>query len=110
MPFEEAREFVRELGLKNDFEWRKYVKSGLKPYNIPNTPNEVYDREGWISLGDWLGSGRIANKNIEFLGFFEAREFVSSLNLKTSTEWNDYRKSESRPSNIPSNPNIVYKK
>jgi hypothetical protein len=110
MPFEEAREYVRGLGLKNDFEWRKYVKSGLKPYNIPNTPNEVYDREGWVSLGDWLGSGRIANKNIEFLGFFEAREFVRSLNLKTSTEWNDYRKSESRPSNIPSNPNIVYQK
>jgi superfamily II DNA or RNA helicase len=109
MPFEEAREFVRGLNLTNDFEWRNYVKSGIKPNNIPNTPNEVYDREGWISLGDWLGSGRIANKNIQFLDFFEAREFVRSLNIITSTEWNEYRKSESRPSNIPSNPNVVYK-
>jgi superfamily II DNA or RNA helicase len=109
MPFEEAREYVRELGLNNDFEWRKYVKSGQKPYNIPNTPNEVYENQGWLSIGDWLGSGRIANKNLEFLKFNEAREFVRSLNLKTSTQWNQYRKSKNRPPNIPTNPNIVYR-
>ena len=109
MPFEEARKFVRGLNLTNDNEWRQYVKSGLKPINIPNTPNEVYLNKGWISIGDWIGSGRIANKNIEFLGFYEAREYVRSLNLKTSTQWNQFRKSNLRPFYIPSNPNIVYK-
>ena len=35
LPFEEARAFVRDLGLKNTREWRAYSKSGKKPANIP---------------------------------------------------------------------------
>jgi hypothetical protein len=30
-PFEEAREFVRSLGLKNQKQWSEYSKSGKKP-------------------------------------------------------------------------------
>ena len=33
-PFEEAREFVRALGLKNDREWKEYCKSGKIPEDI----------------------------------------------------------------------------
>jgi hypothetical protein len=40
--FNEAREFVRKLGLKNYEEWEKYCKSGNKPDDIPSTPWGTY--------------------------------------------------------------------
>ena len=40
--FEDAREFVRKLGLKNKKEWQEYCKSGNKPDDIPSNPWDVY--------------------------------------------------------------------
>jgi hypothetical protein len=40
--FEEAREFVRSLKLKNNTEWKDYCKSGEKPDDIPAAPWQVY--------------------------------------------------------------------
>ena len=54
LSFEEARKFVRSLGLKNMHEWSNYAKSGSKPQEIPANPIEVYENS-WISSFDWLG-------------------------------------------------------
>jgi len=62
LPFEQAREFVRALGLKSEAEWTEYCKSDKKPGNIPSAPRVVYGDEGWTSWGDWLGTGRIADQ------------------------------------------------
>jgi hypothetical protein len=40
--FQEAREFVRSLVLKNVTEGREYCKSGQKPDDIPSSPHHVY--------------------------------------------------------------------
>lgn len=52
LPFEEARTFVRKIGLKKN--WRDYAKSGSRPANIPSNPWTFYKKE-WISMQDWLG-------------------------------------------------------
>jgi superfamily II DNA or RNA helicase len=119
LPFEEAREFVRGLGLKGQAEWRKFCKGqlpekGTLPLSIPFKPDHVYKDNGWTSMGDWLGTGTIAHKFYEYLPFEEAREFVSGLGLKSSTEWWKFCKGQlpekgSRPINIPSQPHEVYK-
>ena len=41
-PFQDAREFVRKLGLKTGGEWGDYCKSGNKPDDIPAHPWDVY--------------------------------------------------------------------
>ena len=61
--FEEARIFVRRLGLKTSKEWEDYKKNHFphlpqKPENIPNKPNHVYRDKGWISMSDWHGGGK----------------------------------------------------
>ncbi len=65
--FVEARSFVRRLGLKSDGEWRKYCKrklqrKGKKPEDIPASPYKTYKDDGWISMGDWLGTGTVATQ------------------------------------------------
>jgi hypothetical protein len=56
-PFAEARAFVRTLRLKNREEWSTYCKSGRKPNDIPAYPNGAYEENGWVGMGDWLGTG-----------------------------------------------------
>ena len=108
--FTEARKFVRSLNLKNDKpEWRNYAKSGKKPDDIPSNPRLAYKDKGWISVGDWLGTGVVARQKQNWRSFTEARKFVHSLKLKNYDEWKEYFKSGKRPADIPTNPYTSYK-
>lgn len=109
IPFHEARDFVRKLGLKTGREWISYCKLGKKPDDIPKTPWHIYKSE-WKSMGDWLGTGNVAPKNRTFRPFNLAREFVRSLNMKDYGEWRKYSKSEKKPYDIPSTPERTYSK
>jgi hypothetical protein len=107
-PFEEARAFVRSLGLRSEREWRAYCKSGTKPDDIPSNPNAVYEGE-WLGLGDWLGTGTIASQNKVWRPFEDARRVARSLGFVSQPEWNEYSRSGSRPDDIPSSPDMVYR-
>jgi superfamily II DNA or RNA helicase len=109
MSFNEAREFALSLELKTVSEWRDYCKSGEKPDDISGSPHNTYKNKGWINWGDWLGTGRLANYNIEFRDFDEAKEFARSLELKTVSEWREYCKSGEKPDDISGSPHNTYK-
>lgn len=104
LPFNEARKFVRELGLKNREQWWQYCKSGNKPNNIPANSNYYYRNKGWSGWGDWLG-----RCDIEFACFKDAKSAIKELNIKTYRDWINYCKSGNKPKMIPYNPNRVYK-
>ena len=108
LDFESARDYVRSLGLKNASEWNLYCKSGQKPDNIPWLPYETYKNKGWVSYGDWLGT-KTRRRGGKFLDFESARDYVRSLGLKSSQDWNKFSASEERPYNIPSCPHLTYK-
>lgn len=107
LSFDEARTYIHSLNLKGSKEYKQWWKKH-KPNNIPYNPYRVYN-DKWISWGDWLGTGRIATNKIVYLPFKEAREYVHSLGLKSSNEWQEYCISGKKPTNIPSNPQITYK-
>ncbi len=112
LPFEEARDFVRKLNLKNQKQWLKYSRgeiSGVpeKPKNIPATPERTYKDKGWIGLNDWIGTK-------QFTTFEKAKEFALSLRLKSEREWRDYCRGlrtdlKLRPAEIPATPPGAYK-
>jgi superfamily II DNA or RNA helicase len=117
-PFEEAREFVRTLGLNGQKGWNDYKSGKLtvlesKPPDIPSCPNEVYENSGWAGFGDWTGTRN--RRKSGFLKFEEAREFVRELKLSSFKEWMEYCSGKrndlpEKPINIPSNPNQAYSK
>ena len=109
----EARDFVRKLGIKSGREWRLYVKGKIpdlppKPLNIPSDIDSYYKGRGWISWGDFLGTGSIAPGARKYRAFGKARAFVHRLKLKNFTEWQAYCKSGNKPEDIPANPNRIY--
>jgi len=107
--FKDAREFVQKIHLKSYREWKEYCKSGKKPEDIPNVPHQVYKNKGWKSMGDFFGTGIVATFNMKYRDFKNAREFVHSLNLQSSKEWNNFCKSGNKPEDIPAGPGNVYK-
>jgi len=107
--FRDARKLVCSLKLKNYTQWLEYAKSEKRPSDIPSNPWLTY-RKDWKSLGDWLGTGNIANYKRKFRPFNEARRYARSLKLKNFTEWREFYKSKKIPFDIPTTPNRTYKK
>ena len=102
--FKKARKFVRTLEIKSTNEWVKYCQSGQKPLDIPTNVRATYKDEGFTTMGDWLGTGRVADQHKVFLSYSDAKKFIHALGLKNQAAWNEYRKSGKKPDNIPSHP------
>ncbi|MBT6647662.1 MAG: hypothetical protein HOB51_09170 [Thaumarchaeota archaeon] len=104
--FSEARNYVRNLKLKNNTEWKAYCRSGNKPYDIPAGPEQTYKKD-FKGISDWLGNG---NTRMIPVTYEECRKFAQKNNITKSKEWENFSKSGKRPSNIPGHPQDVYKK
>lgn len=105
--FSELNKFVKTLKLSNKEEWEEWYEMN-KPNEIPKTPYETYKTE-WISWGDFLGTGRIADHLKEFVTLSELKKFASDNNIKTFGQWKKFWTINKRPDNIPSSPDSVYK-
>ena len=57
LPFEEARELVRQVGLRGWDQWREWSRD-CRPADIPSCPDVTYKDKGWLSMPDWLGYGK----------------------------------------------------
>ncbi len=75
LPFEESREYVRQLNLESQHEWKVWTVSGARPAHIPSNPWTTYKERGWIGIEDWLGYEKALPK-------FRDRDFVAELEKK----------------------------
>jgi len=117
--YEDAKQYVQKLGLKNQKEWYQYCKGNIKglpqrPIFIPANPASFYKNKGWKSFNDWLGTDFIAWQKRQWLTFKDAKKFVHKLKLSGEKEWRLYCANKlhglsDKPKNIPSNPKVVYK-
>ena len=106
--FNDARDYVHKLQLKNEREWNLFCKSNKKPKDIPSVPRQYYKKE-WKGLGDWLGTFTVAPQNKKFRSFIQARTFAKKLKLKNYLAWVKYYNENGLPSDIPTTPNRTYK-
>ena len=108
--FEACRTFAQSLNLKSQKEWKEYRKSGKRPDDVPGSPDEAYKDKGWISWGDFLGTGNNQNNKKVYREFEPCREFARTLGLRTWKEWMTWsRDSGKRPIDVPSHPDRTYK-
>ena len=102
--FDEARQFVRSLELKNQNHWKIYCKSGNKPKDISSSPHIAYKDKGWKGWGDWLGTGNVALSKTVSRSFEDAKSFIQCMNFKSVKSWRQYCKDGDKPVDIPSRP------
>ena len=105
--FEVAREKVRALNLRGEKDFRQWCKEEGRDKSIPANPSLVYGEE-WNNWGDWLGTGRVANQNIDYWSFKEARAFARELGLQSGAEWFAWYSTKDGSVLIPKHPENVY--
>ena len=108
--FDELKKFVKILKLNSRMEWFDYWKSHERPQDIPTNPNGTYKNKGWISWGDFLGTGYVDQKKRTYRNYSKAKIFAQTLNITSQAKWDKFAKSDKKPEDIPSNPEEVYKK
>jgi hypothetical protein len=102
-PFEEARDWARSLGLKDQKDWRKLSKDGGVPHDIPTKPERVY-RGQFQGTADWLGTRNFRAKR----PFAEAREFARGSGIGNREGWMAFSKTPEFPEDLPVDPAQVY--
>ena len=104
-PFQEARAYVRGLGLTSSADWAKHWKTNERPSDIPRSPDQTYGA-AWTSWEDFLGDsyGDRSTRNQSKRPIEEARAYALGLGHTTSSDWAKHWKTNERPSDIPSTP------
>ena len=111
--YTEAKELLSASGLrpKTEAEFRQLAKDGALPPGLPKYPYEKYKNNGWISWGDFLESGYVANANRSYVSYEEAKRIIANANPRprTRSEYNEAIRSGVLPSNLPLNAPLIYK-
>jgi hypothetical protein len=107
--YDEAKQFLKKLNLKDENGWIEYCKSGLKPSFIPTNPRKVYKNVGWLSIGDFL-SYKVGFKTNVYIDFKAARSIVRKKKIKSRNDWIAYTKNKMFWNNIPKEPHLYYAK
>jgi len=101
---DELSQFAKSVGINSSKEWIDYWKKNEKPNDIPLYLSNSYPVE-WKGWNSFLGKEEKQN----FVSYQEAENFAKTLNLSKMSEWFEWCKRANRPSNIPTNPQNIYK-
>lgn len=103
MPFEEAKKFISNLNIKTQNEWKEYSKSGKKPNNIPNCPEQTYKPYGWKGWPDFLGKGK------NQMTYQELKSLIQPLKLNSKKEYEEYIIKNNLQDSCSRFPDVIYK-
>jgi len=105
-PYEEAKKYAQSLKISSFNEWKKYIVLKDFPSDIRKNPLAYNE---FKSVGEFLGTGRIADQFKEFKSYEHAKKYAQSLKLKGRTEWRAYTKRKDFLRDVPVTPSEVYR-
>jgi hypothetical protein len=109
LEFREARELIRNEQISSVVQFKRWWALNT-PARIPKRPDRAYKHE-WEGWNDFLGSNNpFPCVKQHFRSFKEARAFIQQLGLTTKSEYIEYAKSSRKPADIPSRPDLIYRK
>jgi hypothetical protein len=93
--------------------YKKWVKFNNTPIFLPKTPKNVYEKYGWVSWGDFLGTGNVKSNDLikNYITYDECKKWVKeNLSIVTSIKmWKNYHENNQLPIFIPKRPERFYK-
>ena len=111
--YEEAKKYIKKFKFRSGNEFIKFAKSKKCPSNIPIMVRGVYKNKGWVSMGDFLGTGRIADRFKTFISYNKAKKVIKKFKLNSGAEYFKFCKENKEiieKANIPFSPSGHYKK
>ena len=110
--YDECKKYIQEkFNINSLYKWRK--NSNIIPEKFPKYPKEVYFNRGWISWGDFLGTGRVQDNEIikNYISYDDAKKWILiNLEVNNLIEWKKLAKEDKIPYFIPNRAERFYKK
>ncbi len=104
--FDEAKNLIKNKFIRvKDFQ--VWAASDQRPIDFPSTPPSTFSKE-WKGWGDFLGTGTVASKNLEFYSYLEARNIISKMKFSGKEAYQKYH-TANKPNKIPYKPERTYK-
>ena len=75
---------------------------------MPPKPYKTYKNSGWVSWGDFLGTGILSSNQIKYINYDDAKKLLSSKKISSLTDYRKIIKKEFQ-NQIPINPSKNYK-
>ena len=108
MSYHEVKEWIKHhLDVKSKSQWYKNIP--ILPDFIPANPREVYLKKGWVSWGDFLGTGKIWDNSIEYISCSDAKKIIKTQKINNGLEYKRFVKENKIPMKIPNRPDRYYK-
>lgn len=108
IPYEELKKLVRENGIKTQREYIEWVKK-QKRDDIVASPHQTYSRRGdWVSYPELFGV--LKNQKGRYESFDIIKQKVKKLNIKSKRHFEELKKHDKLPIDIPRNPEDVFRK
>ncbi|WP_440679033.1 DEAD/DEAH box helicase family protein [Candidatus Pelagibacter sp. HIMB1517] len=106
--YDETRKFVLKLKLKNESEWRNYIKNNKMPKGITRSPRRIFTKSGdWKGIGHFLGTSY--SSGAHFMDFKKARLIVRKFKIKNMREYISRAQKKNWNRFIPRQPMRYYK-
>ncbi|MBC8305545.1 MAG: DEAD/DEAH box helicase family protein [Pelagibacterales bacterium] len=106
--YETVKRFVQKKKIRSAKEYVKAKKNKIFPESFPFGPDNIYKTK-WKNWGDFLGTGRIANQNRNYISYSEAKKIVKKINLKTNKDFIKLKRSGYFSIKMPTYPDNAYK-
>ena len=100
MSLVDLKDLLKKNNIKKRVDFNKFYKTNIQ---IPSYPIIYYKLSSWRELFD------IDFKKIEYLGYFDSKNEVHKMNIKSQKLWYILCKKNIIPKNIPKTPNKFYK-
>ncbi|MBW8191397.1 hypothetical protein K0504_10135 [Neiella marina] len=107
--FEQARRLVQLNGIASSRQYRAWEN---RPSELPADPAAYYSKTGdWSSWSEFTGSGHVSATQIgaSYCGIEAATRYAHNIGASTVKAWREHIRSGSKPDNIPSCPDDVYR-
>ena len=103
LTYEQAKEKVQELGIKNEREYSLMGKEKRKSLELPASPREYYAKKGWVNAYDFFDT-----KKIKLLSYEQAKNLVSELGIRNEREYSLMGKEKRKSLELPAKPREYY--
>ncbi len=112
LTYEKAKKIIKKFKFNSLNDYREFYKNGKLPKGFPGFPSRRIYGKDWVSTGDFLGHGRVADqfKKDVFVSFNEAKRIIKKFNLKVYGDFMRLNKNKTKPNEIPAAPQYYYKK
>ena len=108
LPFKKALLYARSLKLKGQKEWRDWAKTGVRPANMPSTPDKPTSTTGGKAMGTGWAPATLPQRQA-VPAVQEGAAVCTHPQAEKPERMEDWAKTGVRPANMPSTPDRIYK-